>query len=185
MTHIPEHEAQRVFRRRSPYLLTWEACEVALAQMAFAIAETGPVTQVIGIAGGGRTPAERLAAHLRAPVCHVDARHNTSDELYTQATGAVAVSIPDSFPDTVSGRVLLADDICGTGATFTAVTSALTPRLTPDTRIQTTALCRNVGSPLRPCWWAWDVDDWVVFPWEPRPDATGRLLPAPERISTP
>lgn len=185
MRHTPEREAQRVFRHRSPYLLTPEVCEAAFTRLASAIAQDGPLSTVIGIAGGGRAPAEAVAAQLGVPVCHVVARHNTSDAIYTQATGAVTVSVPRGFPDSLGGRVLLADDICGTGATFAAVTAALTPRFASGTRIDTAALCRNVGSPLRPCWWAWDVDDWVIFPWEAHPGVAVRPLPVPERIHTP
>ncbi|KUO04815.1 hypothetical protein AQJ67_09935 [Streptomyces caeruleatus] len=176
---------QRIFRHRTAYLLTPQAYQTALALLADAAAAAGPIATVIGIAGGGRRPAEEIATRLGVPVCHVEAQHNTSDALYTQATGTVTVNIPDGFPAAPGGRTLLVDDICGTGATFTAVAEALAPRLAPDVRMDTVALCRNVGSPLRPNWWAWDVDDWVVFPWEPRPDTAMQPLPMPERIHTP
>ncbi|MEI5098467.1 phosphoribosyltransferase family protein [Streptomyces sp. PmtG] len=140
---------------------------------------------MIGIAGGGKRPAEEIAARLGVPACHIAAQHNASDALYAQATGAVTVTVPDDFPAALGGRVRLIDDICGTGATFTAVTEALTERLSPDVRVGNVALCRNVGSPLRPAWWVWDVDDWVVFPWEPRPDTALQPLPVPERIHIP
>ncbi|MBM7167143.1 hypothetical protein JQK87_01635 [Streptomyces sp. G44] len=176
---------QRVFRHQTAYQLTAQAYESALTLLADATAAAGPIATVIGIAGGGRRPAEEIAARLGVPVCHVAAQHNASDALYTQATGTVTVTVPDGFPAALGGRVLLVDDICGTGATFTAVAKALAGRLAPDVRVDNVALCRNVGSPLRPAWWAWDVDDWVVFPWEPRPDTALQPLPVPERIHTP
>ncbi|MET8683617.1 phosphoribosyltransferase family protein [Streptomyces sp. NPDC004732] len=178
-------QAQRVFRHRTTYLLTSQAHQAALTLLTEAVVDAGTTAAVIGIAGGGRTPAEEIAARLDVPVCHVEARHNSSDALYTQATGTVAVSIPDGFPDALGGRILLVDDICGTGATFTAVTGALGPRLARGAHVETVALCRNVGSPVRPDWWVWDVDDWVVFPWEPRPEIAVYPLPSPERIRTP
>ncbi|MFD4480394.1 phosphoribosyltransferase [Streptomyces sp. NPDC058471] len=177
--------AQRVFRRQTTYLVTARAYETALALLADAAAAAGPIATVVGIAGGGKRPAEEIAARLGVPACHVAAQHNASDAQYTQATGKVTVTVPDDFPAALGGRILLVDDICGTGATFTAVAEALAERLAPDVRVDNVALCRNVGSPLCPAWWAWDVDDWVVFPWESRPDTALQPLPVPERIHTP
>ncbi|MET8981648.1 phosphoribosyltransferase family protein [Streptomyces sp. NPDC004539] len=176
---------QRIFRHHHPYVLNRPVYEAAVDLLASAVARSGPVTAVIGIAGGGTEPAERIAARLGSPGCRVTARHNISDDLYAQATGTVEVAVPGDFPEALGGRLLLVDDICGTGATFTAVTAALTARLAPDTQVETLALCRNVGSPLRPDRWAWDVDDWVVFPWETPPEVPVRPLLPPERIKTP
>lgn len=184
MTYADAPPGQRVFRRKAPYLLTHAVCAGALDQLAAAIVQEMPVTALIGIAGGGRHPAEQLAARLHVPALHVTARHNATDALYTSASGAVSVTIPDDFPCALGGQLLLVDDICGTGATFGAVTTALTPRLATETRMETVALCRNVGSRTRPRWWAWEVDDWVVFPWEPSPGIAVRPLPHPERIHT-
>ncbi|MEV6986993.1 phosphoribosyltransferase family protein [Sphaerisporangium sp. NPDC051017] len=185
MTHTPAPGAQRIFRHRSPYLLTEPTYGPVIELLASAVAHAGPIAVVVGIADGGRAPAQQIAALLGVPACHITARHNSSDALYVQATGTVTVTVPDGFPEALGGRVLLVDDICGTGATFAAVTDALADRLAPDARVDTVALCRNVGSPARPDWWAWDVDDWVVFPWEPHPDADARPLTLPERILTP
>ncbi|GII97553.1 phosphoribosyltransferase family protein [Sinosporangium siamense] len=146
--------AQRIFRHRTAYLLTPQAYETALTLLADAAIAAGPIAMVIGIAGGGKRPAKEFATRLGVPVCHVEARHNTSDALYAQATGTVTVTVSDGFPATLGGRVLLVDDICGTGATFAAVAEVLAPRLAPDARVDTVALCRNVGSLLRPTWWA-------------------------------
>ncbi|MEW2401372.1 phosphoribosyltransferase family protein [Streptomyces sp. NPDC046862] len=185
MTQTSAPVAQRLFRHRSPYALTEPKYEAAIELLSSAIAHGGPIAAVIGIAGGGTAPAEQLATQLGVPVSHLAARHNSSDALYVQATGTVTVTVPASFPEALAGRVVLVDDICGTGTTFTAVTNALAARLTSDARVDTVALCRNVGSPTRPSWWVWDVDDWVVFPWEPRPDIPVRPLALPERVLTP
>ncbi len=62
------------------------------------------------------------------------------------------------------------DDICGTGATLTAVTSALARIAAPGAALVTATLCRNAGSPCRPDLTVWDdLREWVVFPWEARP----------------
>ncbi|MFF4648091.1 phosphoribosyltransferase [Streptomyces sp. NPDC001389] len=168
----------RVFSGSGPFLLSDLALEASLDALASAVAAQGPVNLVIGIAGGGVWPAAGLAARLGAPVHRVKARHNPSDALRTQATGQVSVHLDAPLPDTLGGRILLVDDICGTGATFTAVAQALTPRLEPGCELETVAVCTNTGSGQRPNWSAHAVDDWVVFPWE-QPPAGIRLVPLP------
>lgn len=185
MTHPTGFAGKRAFSRRSPYVLNEEAYETAIALLVSSLAEAGPVTTVIGIAGGGTAPAERIAARLDVPACRIGARHNSSDALYVQATGAVTVTLPGDFPAALGGRVVLVDDICGSGATFTAVTGALATRTAADTQVETVALCRNVGSRVAPGRWVWDVDDWVVFPWETCPDIPVRPLPLPGKVLTP
>ena len=62
------------------------------------------------------------------------------------------------------------DDICGTGATLAAVTSALARLAEPGAVLVTATLCRNAGSPCRPDLTVWDdLREWVIFPWEAGP----------------
>ncbi|MFD0432111.1 phosphoribosyltransferase [Streptomyces zhihengii] len=98
--------------------------ERALDELAAAIAPSGEVSIVIAVANGGTIPGAGLAGRLTVPR-HIHAKHNRTDAIHTQATGNVAVAFPDGFPDALSGQVLLVDDICGSGATFDAVTAAL------------------------------------------------------------
>ncbi|MFB7255124.1 phosphoribosyltransferase [Streptomyces nojiriensis] len=175
----------RVFSGSGPFLMSEPALEASLDALASAVTSQGSVDLVVGIAGGGVWPAAGLAARLGAPVYRVTARHNPSDALRTQATGQVSVHLDAPLADRLRGRILLVDDICGTGATFTAVARALTPRLEPGCAMETLAVCTNTGSGQRPNWSAHAVDDWVVFPWE-QPPVGIRLvpLPAPEVTST-
>jgi hypoxanthine phosphoribosyltransferase len=133
----------------------------------------GPVSATIGIANGGLTPARDIADLLQAPTYQVTARHNPTDAPYTQTTGKVTYDL-DPLDIALSGRqltdaVLVVDDICGSGATFTTVLPALAQRLGPVAELRTLALCRNTASSLAPDLWVWTVDDWVTFPWEPPP----------------
>ncbi|MCE0540744.1 phosphoribosyltransferase domain-containing protein [Kineosporia rhizophila] len=169
--------------------MSHEAYSTAITLLAAATAELHPAA-VVGIANGGMTPARDLAEHLRVPVHQVNARHNISNETHLQATGHVSYDLAPlettlSEPllpsrDERPGTVLVVDDICGTGATFTAVLPALLTRLRPHAgaglQARTVSLCRNVGATEGPDWWTWLVDDWVLFPWE-TPPATPSPVP--------
>ncbi|WP_329243013.1 phosphoribosyltransferase domain-containing protein [Actinoallomurus sp. NBC_01490] len=143
----------------------------------------GQIGTVIGIADGGRAPANAIAAIAGAPVVAVSARHNATDATFTQATGRVHCDTA-SFQPLINqpGPFLVVDDICGTGATLTAVTDTLTHLVALQAAICTATLCRNLGaSPGTPDLHLWDVADWVVFPWEP---LTGTTRPTPLPIPT-
>ncbi len=148
----------------------------------------GPITAVIGVATGGTAPAVSLGELLATPVYRVEARHNPTDAPYTPATGHVtceagplAAALGGRL---LEGRVLLVDDICGTGATLHALRRALTPYLAPGAAVNTAVLCRNTGAARDPDLWLWTVDDWVRFPWEPAPPpgATTEDLPVPTGV---
>lgn len=148
-----------------------------------ASAGSGPISEVIGIADGGRTPAAVIAAHLDVPIRSVRARHNPTDAPYTQATGEVTCDTGSVPVGCLHGRVLLVDDICGTGATLRAVAGALAA---PGLRLISCVLCLNAGARVTPDLWVWEVRDWVVFPWETVPDtALTRVdLPIPTGVHT-
>ncbi|MCX9193500.1 phosphoribosyltransferase [Carbonactinospora thermoautotrophica] len=177
--------ARRVFDHAGPWQLTSALYTTALGLLTDAVRAGTPITAVIGIAEGGMALARDLAAALAVPLHRVAARHNPTAAIYTQATGEVACDL-SGVPGRLAGRVLLVDDICGTGATVTTVADALAPRLTADARLSVLALCRNTGSAVLPDWWIWDVSDWVCFPWEqPPPRGQARPLPVPREVRTP
>lgn len=144
--------------------------------------EHGSVDHVIGIAEGGAAPAQVMASALGVPALSVRARHNASSATYQQATGTVHL---DLDPLTralngkrLTGRVLLVDDICGSGATLHRVTHDLAPLLSPSSQVLTATLCLNTGATTLPDYSVWTVSDWVVFPWE-KPPADGDTEPLP------
>jgi uncharacterized protein len=112
------------------------------------------------------------------------ARHNPTDGLYAQANGLVICTIGYIVAGQLTGPVLIVDDICGTGATLTTVTSTVASLAGPGASLHTMTLCRNAGAAIRPDLTIWDdLREWVIFPWEPRPPANIdiRPLPAPAR----
>lgn len=133
-----------------------------------AILAAAPPDVVIGVARGGIRLAHGLATRLGRPVVMVRASHNHGEVVRQQATGIVNLDVTAAIDLDHGLRVLLCDDICGTGATLQAVSSALDALIAPR-QIQTVTLCRNEGATDHPDLWLWDVRDWVVFPWEPPP----------------
>jgi hypoxanthine phosphoribosyltransferase len=169
----------RSFNREFAWQMTASQAAAAAAVLAGAAARGGPVDAVVAVARGGTWPARDIAAALGVPVTTVRARHNPTDAMYAQATGRVWC---DAEAGPVRGRVLVVDDICGTGATLTAVTSALARIAGPGAALVTATLCRNAGSPCRPDLMVWDdLREWVIFPWEAGPPdgLPVRCLPDP------
>ncbi|WP_327009693.1 phosphoribosyltransferase domain-containing protein [Dactylosporangium sp. NBC_01737] len=185
----PAVPAARLFAHRRILRVQLDAYERAIELLTDAARRRyGPVTATIGIANGGLAPARGISQLLRTPTYQVTAKHNPTDAIYTEATGTVSYDLGPltSAVDgqQLAGTVLLVDDICGTGATLTALRPDLTTYLGPTVTVRTVALCRNAGSTLDPDLWAWTVDDWVSFPWEPvPPDGTATEdLPIPNQV---
>jgi uncharacterized protein len=104
--------------------------------------------------------------------------HNSGDAVRQQATGRVTLDVAAATDLEQGLRVLLCDDIVGTGATLAAVSGALEVLIVPR-QIQTVTLYRNAGATDHPDLWLWEVRDWVVFPWEPPPPANQTRALAP------
>ncbi|MEU2874035.1 phosphoribosyltransferase family protein [Streptomyces olivoreticuli] len=169
--------AERVFERRRIWRLPHESFLHAARLIAEA-EKPHRLQTVIGIARGGVRLAEAVAEHLDVDVVTVYARHNTSDASELPATGRV--HLDDDQPSLSrieqGSRLLVVDDIAGSGATLRAVTSWLSDHLQP-TVLRTAVLCRNQGTDLTPDTWGWDVADWVHFPWEADSGQTTEPLP--------
>ena len=172
---------ERVFEHRRIWRLTHDAFTCAAAL----IARQEPTPEVvIGIARGGIPLARLLGAHYGVPVVEVTARHNRSDELHLPATWQIELPAgPDAALAAHRGaRVLLVDDICGTGATYHATLSWLATHLAP-TDVRTAALCRSTAAAFTPHTWVWDTLDWVVFPWNnPARTSEDLIVPASPRV---
>ncbi|GAB3160962.1 phosphoribosyltransferase domain-containing protein [Micromonospora sonneratiae] len=148
------------------------------------------ITATIGIANGGLAPARGISELLHIPTYQVNAKHNPTDATYTKASGIVTYDLGPLTTQLpahhLTGTVLVVDDICGTGATFTTLLPELSAYLGADVALRTVALCRNAGSTFDPDLWIWTVDDWVLFPWErpPAVDAMIEDLPTPSQVET-
>jgi uncharacterized protein len=176
---------QRVFEGHRIWRVSTGLLVRAVELIAAAERPCGP-DLIVGIKRGGAPVAAALAGELGVPHALISARHNPGDEIAVQATGHVDVDLEglDRDPDLRGKRVLLTDDICGSGSTIRVVTAALRPVLNPRL-VRVAVLCRNAGSQVSPDSWVWDVSDWTVFPWEKRPGCLTELLPAPTEVRHP
>lgn len=165
----------RIFSTAGVLLLENEPFQVGVRVLADSV-PAASVDVVIGIARGGVQLASLVASHLSRPHAVVSASHNTGDAIRQPASGLVRVDLESATMLDHGLRVLVCDDIYGTGATMAAVRGALDAAIVPRALL-TATLCRNEGATGYPDRWLWDVRDWVVFPWEPSVTAgeIGRL----------
>ncbi|MER5356213.1 phosphoribosyltransferase family protein [Kitasatospora sp. NPDC002551] len=138
---------------------------------------------VIGLARGGVPLAQETARILGIPAVEVRARHNVSDLVGIQATGEIEVDEATLHAAAAAvRRVLVVDDICGSGATLQAVTTLLADA---GVEARTAVLCRNDGARFTSLdTWVWPVADWVAFPWEAPPPPDSTPLPLPRHVHT-
>ncbi len=161
---VPAPGLARAFDHERIWRLTTDMFERGAAMLA----TCEPVPEaVIGVARGGMPLAQFLGRYYRVPVLQITARHNRSDGIYAAATGIIDLAEEGISASGIPiGRdVLVADDICGTGATLRAVLPAIEVQLRPST-LRVTVLCRNAAASVWPDSWLWDTRDWVVFPWD-------------------
>ncbi|MFG2869027.1 phosphoribosyltransferase [Streptomyces sp. NPDC048338] len=171
----------RIFENRRVWQLTPDEFLAAACLIADQEAERRP-SAVLGIARGGIRLAETVGGKLGVPAVIVRARHNAPEGIQQAATGLILLDDEHNRDALAalpaSARLLVVDDICGSGATLRAVADVLTATVGPA-EIRTAVLCRNEGCDYPLDSWGWDVADWVHFPWESEPEH-GRIetLPA-------
>lgn len=181
--------ARRVFEHQQIWRLTPDALREATTLLAGAILhDHEAIHHVIGIANGGTAPARMIASTLGVKARTVHARHNSGDATYQQATGKVTLDL-DPLTRALNGqrllgRVLVVDDICGSGATLRRLHHDLAPLVSPSAQVVTAVLCLNTGASTLPDYSIWTVADWVLFPWEKPPADQGTTpLPTPTEVS--
>jgi uncharacterized protein len=173
----------RIFEHRRVWLLDQATFEAAAGLLAGAIIPiVGRIDAVVGIARGGCALAEALSAALAVPALTIRARHNPTDAAFSQGQGWVDLDPVEFHAPARGARLLVADDICGTGATLGTICGYLSTAASAA-GVFTCTLCRNEGSRIRPDVWVWEVRDWVAFPWEqPATPTQTTLLPAPMTV---
>lgn len=185
-SNLPAPNRQRVFDHRRIWRLQPKTFITAAELLAEHERPHRPDV-VIAIARGGVPLGTALGRLLDVPTVSIRLRHNRDDGLEVQATGRVDVVDCAALNQVVPGsRVLVADDICGTGATLSAVAELLQQRL-GSVGVRAVVLCRNAASyelegVASPDAWVWDICDWVVFPWEKATDALTEPLVVPTGV---
>lgn len=155
-----------IWKRQNRYLLDWWSFDRSIRQLKQHL-ETHQLTALVAIARGGLVPAVVLAHHLKIYNFSVIAMtRNQSNEMYSDRQPPL---ITAELQIVLEGQdVLIVDDIVGEGETMLMAKNQImqyNPR-----SIQTLALAVNQGSTFKPDFFIFEVDDWVIFPWEANVD---------------
>jgi hypoxanthine phosphoribosyltransferase len=157
-------------------VLDWTEITAITGQLAAAISADGRPEVVVGILRGGMVPAIWLA-HLLGlrDVRALDVTHTTADGVNAAKTARPVLRNPCSLGDLTGLRVLLVDDVAGTGETIAASRGLLQAAGAASVRTAAYALNevnwrrsggRDPGRALTYVGAAYQ--GWVVFPWETR-----------------
>lgn len=150
--------------------LDWSGALAACRALVAQVSARFDAELVVGVAKGGIFAGKEIAASLKIPFVAVRVHHRNRDQL-AQGGSEPARSMPE---EAAGLRVLLVDDVAGTGATLEAAREALIERGAAE--IQTaTVITRKSG--FRPDFTFLETDDLVVLPWdlEPTTGAVGSL----------
>jgi hypoxanthine phosphoribosyltransferase len=155
------------WRRECIYHLSWERFDALCTSLYQQIWADGfEPDSIVAIARGGLVPGVRLS-HLFGLEAFEAAtiQKNLTSERYSARGSAVVKAVSQR---TRTGRVLIVDDIVGSGDTLHVACKALD--IPPD-RFRTASLFVNDSCDAPPHYFERRVDDWVVFPWEMPPSA--------------
>ncbi len=156
-----------MWTRQGPYLLDWASFGALLGEIAEQVrVDDFRPDAVLAVARGGLTAAGYLCCALDVPVMHtIRVRRTRGDERYAAKQRPV---IDTDGPLRVGpgDRVLVVDDIVGTGATAEAVREHLRSAGVADDGVRLAAVVRNHQSQYLPDYCPAVIDDWIVFPWE-------------------
>jgi len=141
--------------------LDWPGFAAAARAVAGKVAGTFEAEVVVGVAKGGVFAGEEIASALKIPFFPVRLHSRSRDH------GALSLGASTTMPAEISGRrVLVVDDIAGTGASLGAAREAATAGGAGEVR--TAAISRREAG-FRPDFWELETDDLVVFPWDYEP----------------
>ncbi|MFF1822738.1 phosphoribosyltransferase [Kribbella sp. NPDC058245] len=170
-----------LWTRTAPYAMSWSDFGFLVDRLAAQIADSGTAPDaIVGLARGGLPAAVALAQHgERTPDFYVlGAVRNTSDERYSDRSGSPEIRYLVPSATSLRGRsVLIVDDIVGDGATLASATDHLAAH-GPAT-IRSASVIVNQNTSVWPTFHGCVVDDWVIFPWERRPEGNLPVRPLP------
>lgn len=151
-----------LWNRKCIYSMSWQRFECLCQELYTQINASGFCPDLlIGVTRGGLAPSVRL--------CHmfgvkefglISIRRNTDAGFYSSRASP---QINWMQIESSGNRVLIVDDIVGSGDTLKAAIAVISSR---HKVIRTASLVVNKNSKWYPDHFACEVDDWVVFPWE-------------------
>ncbi|PJE97393.1 phosphoribosyltransferase [Streptomyces carminius] len=172
-----------MWSRRGPYLLDWGSFGELVGDLAAQVRADGFAPDcVLAVARGGLAAAGALTCILDVPVMHtVRVRRTADDSRYAAKREPVVEASGHSAP-LPGDRVLVVDDIVGTGVTADAVAGYLATAGVPDGGVRLAALVRNHRSARTPDYCSAVIDDWIVFPWEADREPVEGCRPFPAEL---
>ncbi len=152
--------------------ITWEQFEALCRTLAVMVAGYDPQV-IVGIAKGGLMPATILASLLRREFYPIRLSRRHNDQVVRE-TPEVLMGPP---PLIAGQRVLLVDDMIGTGKTLEIARQACLDQGAAEVR--TVSLAAHSFS-QRPDYVALISDALIIFPWDREVLHEGRFVPHPE-----
>ena len=140
--------------------MSWQEFEALVEELAAAIDDDFDC--LVCINRGGLVLGRYLSDSLNLPLAVISARFY---ETSSQAEKELVVDAKVSSTNGLGERILLVDDLVGSGETMRAVIDTIR-RLHPQASIKTAALYRTAGSEFPVDYYAKDKHHWVVFPYE-------------------
>lgn len=147
--------------------LDWQGVAEASRELARQIARRFSPDLVVGVAKGGVFAGQEIANALGCPFFAVRLHRRSRDH------GHRSPEASETLPDDANGkRILIVDDIAGTGTTLQLAVEIAREAGCLEARTAT-LIVREGG--YRPDWFGVETGDLVVFPWdyEPSPGAVG------------
>lgn len=146
-----------------PECLSWLDTEKAVEALALSVREEFEPDVIVGIARGGLIPAVRFSHLLNDRLMRVvHVKYYKDVDAPTEK--------PEIFwsdVEKLKGKVLVVDDVADTGNTLKIVVDHLAERVEGEMKIAT--LVWKPRSKIKPDFFVFKTDKWVVFPWEEAP----------------
>lgn len=156
--------------------MTWAAYGALVEDLVSAIRSASyEPTCIVGVARGGLPVATSLAAQLKVDNIQVVSVARTVDDRVYAAKENPVLRFR-SFERLDNQRVLVAEDIVGTGETWRFVDALV--RAAGAVSCECAALASSVHAAPAPRFAGRITDEWVVFPWESPPDAKRSVVSA-------
>ncbi|WP_328332154.1 MULTISPECIES: phosphoribosyltransferase [unclassified Streptomyces] len=173
-------EQPGMWTRQGPYLLDMVTFGQLVEDIADEVRGSGfSPDAVLAVARGGLSAAGYLTCALDVPVMHTIRVRRTADDSRYAAKQRPVVDTSAPLGLRAGDKVLVVDDIVGTGATAEAVTRFLADADIPRADVRFAAVVRNHRSGYVPDHCPAVVDDWIVFPWETARESTADCRPFP------
>ena len=173
-------ERPGMWSRQGPYLLDWASFGELVGDIAARVREEGfRQDAVLAVARGGLTPAGFLTCALDVPVQHTIRVRRTADDTRYAAKQAPVIDMGTPPALGPGDRVLVVDDIVGTGSTADVVLAYLADAGVARSDVRFASVVRNHRSGYVPDYCPAVIDDWIVFPWETDRESTADCRPFP------